>query len=150
MTSVLFVCLGNICRSPMAEGLFKKYVQEQKLPIKIDSAATSHWEIGNPPYPGTQAIFKREGISFDEMASRQIADEDFRLFDYIIGMDHNNVTELKRRAPIELHDKIHLYMDVVPGKEGWIVPDPWPDGDFDETFELLSEGLPYWMERFIN
>lgn len=150
MTKVLFVCLGNICRSPMAEGVFKKYAQEHHLTLTIDSAATSHWEVGNPPYPGTQAIFKREGIDFTGMASRQVVPSDFETFDYIIGMDHQNVEALKRLAPVALHDKIHLYLEVVPGKEQQIVPDPWPDGDFDETFQLLVEGLPLWVERFNN
>lgn len=148
MTKVLFVCLGNICRSPMAEGLLKKYSEEQELDLFIDSAATSHWEAGNPPYPGTQNIFRRERIDFTGMYSRQIESADFSEFDWIIGMDCANIKELKRRAPKGTEDKIHLYMDVVPGKKNQEIPDPWITGDFDETYQMLSEGLPFWVEQF--
>lgn len=148
MTKVLFVCLGNICRSPMAEGLMKKYSEEQQLGLVIDSAATSRWEVGNPPYSGTQEIFKRENIDFSGMYARQIQSKDFEEFDWIIGMDHQNVEDLMRLAPSGTEEKIHLYMEVVPGKEEQAVPDPWYTGNFEETYQMLSEGLSLWGEKF--
>lgn len=138
MTKVLFVCLGNICRSPMAEGMMRQYSDKYQLDLLIDSAATSRWEVGSPPYSGTQKIFRRENIDFSGMVSRQVQLEDFSEFDWIIGMDHSNVRELKRRAPKGTENKIRLYMEVVSGKEAQEIPDPWLTGNFDETYDMLS------------
>lgn len=150
MTKVLFVCLGNICRSPMAEGLMKKYSETHQLALEIDSAGTSSWEAGNPVYPGTQAILRREGIDFSTMYSRQIKTNDFFEFDWIIGLDHQNVADLLRMAPIGTAEKVHLYMEVVPEKESDEVPDPWYTGNFEQTYQMLLEALPFWHERFLK
>lgn len=97
MKRCLVVCLGNICRSPMAEGLLKKAVLERDLPIEIDSAATSSWEAGNPPHEGTQAVLRANEISSEGMQSRQIMRADFEQYDWIIGMDHQNIADLKKK-----------------------------------------------------
>lgn len=145
---VLFVCLGNICRSPMAEGLMKKYALEQGLDLFVDSAATSRWEVGNPPHPGTQKVLQAAGVDFSRMRARQITAHDFYEFDFIIGMDHDNLADLTTAAPQDTAAKIAAYMSVVPGKEALAIPDPWYTGDFEETRQLISEGLPFWAEHF--
>lgn len=148
MTNILFVCLGNICRSPMAEGLLKKRVSDEGRAnqFMIDSAATSMYEIGRPPHPGTQAILAKENIRVENMIARQIQLQDFQKFDWIIGMDQSNVEELKKLAPADAQTKIHLFLSSVPGKEEQNVPDPYYTHDFDETYQLLSQGLDYWLK----
>ncbi|MGH1725108.1 low molecular weight protein-tyrosine-phosphatase [Enterococcus durans] len=148
MTSVLFVCLGNICRSPMAEGLLKKRIADAGMShrFRIDSAATSTYEIGRSPHPGTQAILAKENISTEGMIARQIQPQDFQKFDWIIGMDQSNVEELKQLAPTDAQAKIHLFLSSVLGKEEQNVPDPYYTHDFDETYQLLSQGLDYWLK----
>lgn len=150
MTKVLFVCLGNICRSPMAEGLMRKYSEEHQLEVVVDSAATSRWEVGNPVYSGTQKILRKENVDYSQMFSRQIKLEDFERFDWIIGMDHDNVDDLRAMAPKEYQQKIHLYQEVVPGKEDQAIPDPWYTGDFEQTYRLVKAGLPLWAEKFAS
>lgn len=148
MTKVLFVCLGNICRSPMAEGLMRQYAEENGVVLTVDSAATSRWEVGKPPHPGTQKIFRREGIDFSNMRARQIIPQDFYQFDYIIGMDADNVADLLAIAPAGTESKVNMYLSVVPGQEETAIPDPWYTGDFDETFQLISLGLQPWLTIF--
>lgn len=148
MKRVLFVCLGNICRSPMAEGLMRAYSQEQGVPLVVDSAATSAWEVGNPPHPGTAKILRQAGIDMSGMQARQIRPEDWQKYDYIIPMDHENLADLESSAPAVHKAKVATYLSVVPGKEAQDVPDPWYTGDFNETRDLLQAGLPYWLAKF--
>ncbi len=145
MKRCLIVCLGNICRSPMAEGLLKKAVQERGLPIKIASAATSSWEAGNPPHKGTQAVLAANGISIEAMFSQQIKRSDFEQYDWIIGMDHENIRDLMKKAPRYCQPKIHLFLE---GFDEQDVPDPWYTGDFSETERLIKQAIPYWIEVF--
>ncbi|EOT46019.1 MULTISPECIES: low molecular weight protein-tyrosine-phosphatase [Enterococcus] len=145
MKRCLVVCLGNICRSPMAEGLLKKAVLERDLPIEIDSAATSSWEAGNPPHEGTQAVLRANEISSEGMQSRQIMRADFEQYDWIIGMDHQNIADLKKKAPRYCQPKIHLFLE---GFEDQDVPDPWYTGDFLETETLIKKAIPYWLAKF--
>ncbi|QIK70738.1 low molecular weight phosphotyrosine protein phosphatase [Erysipelothrix sp. HDW6C] len=147
MKKVLFVCLGNICRSPMAEAIFKDMAAGL---IDVDSAATSRWNDGQAPHKGTQDVLKSRGLHCDGMFARQITPDDFLNFDYIIGMDSENVDNLKAIAPEGTLDRIHLFLDIVDGREGQGVPDPWYTGDFDETERLVVEGSRRWVEYITN
>ena len=146
MTKVLFVCLGNICRSPMAEAIYRAEIAKRKLDWQIDSAATSSWEVGHSAHPGTKKRLRQAGLSSEGLISRQITEADFAKFDWIIGMDQSNVETLQALAPADTTAKIRSYLSVVPGKETAEVPDPYYTGDFEETYQLLQEGIPFWLE----
>ncbi len=146
MTKVLFVCLGNICRSPMAEAIYKAEITKRKLDWQIDSAAISSWEVGHSAHPGTKKRLRQAGLSSEGLISRQITEADFAKFDWIIGMDQSNVETLQALAPADTTAKIRSYLSVVPGKETAEVPDPYYTGDFEETYQLLREGIPFWLE----
>lgn len=137
MKKIVFVCLGNICRSPMAEFVMKNLTDS----FHIESRATSNWEHGNPIYPGTQKIFEEYGIPFDQTkTSQQISLTDFEEFDVIIGMDSNNVRDLRKMAPAHAQDKIFQFADKS-------VPDPWYTGDFQETYRMVKQGCQDWLKR---
>lgn len=148
MVTVCFVCLGNICRSPMAEGLFKKIVKDQHLDhkIKVISRATSSWEVGNPPHPRTQEILHNLNISTKDMFSEKINNKDFELCDYLIGMDHDNVSYLKYHAKGHQH-KVHLLRDIHDETKGEIIPDPYYTGTYQETYQMLNESLVFWLDK---
>ncbi|HFI0791347.1 TPA: low molecular weight protein-tyrosine-phosphatase [Streptococcus suis] len=137
MAKLLFVCLGNICRSPMAEFVMKSITDQHH----IESRATSSWEHGNPIYPGTQQIFQEYGIPYDQTkTSQQISQADFEEFDIIIGMDSNNVRDLRKMAPAHAQDKIFQFADKS-------VPDPWYTGDFQETYRMVKQGCQDWLDK---
>lgn len=146
MKSILFVCLGNICRSPMAEMIMKDLLKESIDKSRIESAATSTYEIGNSPHPGAIKELKKHNVPIVEHYARQITNQDFYNFDYIIGMDNSNITNLKRLAPEkELEEKIFLVTDVLDTP--YEVEDPWYDGNFTRTYRQLFETLPKWIDR---
>lgn len=147
MKSILFVCLGNICRSPMAEALLRNYAATKGQQIVVDSAATSRWEVGKPPHEGTRQQLQAVGITTEGMFARQITSADFQQFDLIVGMDTENVADLIRMAPVGTAEKVFNYLSVVPGKEKAGIPDPWYTGDFAETYRLIKAGLPAWWQR---
>ncbi|MBE0700907.1 MAG: low molecular weight phosphotyrosine protein phosphatase [Acholeplasmataceae bacterium] len=148
MIRVLFVCLGNICRSPMAEGIFKKMIKDEGLEkhIIVESRATSTWEEGNPPHPETIKILNRLGVDHSRMFSTIIQKVDFDAFDYIIGMDHENIGYLMRHAEAKSH-KVHLLRDISRKTRGEIVPDPYYNGKYEETYQLLHESLKLWLKK---
>ncbi|EIQ80870.1 UNVERIFIED_CONTAM: low molecular weight phosphotyrosine protein phosphatase [Streptococcus canis] len=139
MKKVCFVCLGNICRSPMAEFVMKTLASSDA--ILVESRATSSWEHGNPIHSGTQSILATYQIDYDvTKRSQQISLADFETFDYIIGMDNQNVQDLQKMSHHQWDSKIHLFRDGG-------VPDPWYTGDFEETYQLVIEGCQDWLRQ---
>ena len=148
MIRVLFVCLGNICRSPMAEAIMRDLIEERGLTskIKVDSAGTSSAHVGEAPHKGTREKLKEMGISTSGMKSRQLRTTDLD-FDYIVCMDASNVKNT--RDMLRAHDdtKIFRFLDLTPHKKD--VPDPWYTSNFDETYELCVEGCEALLERIL-
>ena len=148
MVKVLFVCLGNICRSPMAEAIFRDLVKKEGLEdqIIIDSAGTGNWHVGKPPHKGTQQILMKNRIDFTGIRARQIHAEDLQAFDYIIAMDVENVGNLRRLAGHNKVGFIGRLLDFVPDSDLADVPDPYYTGNFEEVYELIQKGCRHLLE----
>ena len=140
MNKILFVCHGNICRSPMAEFVMKNLVNKKDMAdqFEIASAATSTEEIGNPVYPPAKRKLKEHGISCEGKTARQMTKADYTYYDYIIAMDRFNLRNMTRFVGNDPDNKVSLMMDFTnrPGD----VADPWYTGDFDATWDDVYEG----------
>lgn len=146
MIRVLFVCLGNICRSPMAEGVFRKMVADERLAekIEVDSAGTSDWHIGKRPHKGTLAKLTEYSVPSEGMAARQLLAEDAERFDYIIGMDASNISNIRACFGGAEHQRVIRFLDLTSHQKD--VPDPYFTGDFQETYDLVIEGCHALLE----
>ena len=141
MTKVLFICHGNICRSPMAEFVMKDLVAKAGLSDKFEiaSAATSTEEIGNPVYPPARRKLAEHGIGCEGHAARQITARDYQDFDLLIAMDSANLRNMRRFYGGDPAGKIHMLLDYA-GRPGEEVADPWYTGDFQATWQDVSAG----------
>lgn len=145
---VLFVCLGNICRSPLAEAYFAKLVRDSDLGWEVDSAGTSSWHVGEPPHSGTVKIGLVHGLVFDGQVSRKISKQDFAEFDALVAMDRSNYEDLIYLHP-ESEYKIHLLLDYANGNET-DVHDPYYDRNFELMYEQVAAGCDGLLEYLRN
>ncbi|MCB1386324.1 MAG: low molecular weight phosphotyrosine protein phosphatase [Nitratireductor sp.] len=155
MKQILFVCLGNICRSPLAEGLFIHHVEQNGLGARVsgDSAGTSDWHVGEPPHPGSVRAAEKLGVSLAGQRCRQVMADDFCRFDVILGMDGNNVANLKAMRPalpVAGKAEIALFMDYA-GLGRRDVPDPWGKGAaaYDSVGGMIREATPLIVARLL-
>lgn len=142
MTRVLFVCMGNICRSPTAEGVFRHVVEQAGLAdaVHIDSAGTHDYHIGNPPDARAQAAAARRGYDLSGLRARQVGGTDFAAFDFVIAMDEHNRSLLLRQCPPEHRAKVRLFLEFAEGEVPAEVPDPYYGGPqgFEQVLDLVE------------
>ena len=150
MTKILFLCLGNIYRSPMAEFVMKDLVKKAGLASQfhIESAATSREEIGNPVYPPARRKLAEHGISCGGHAARQLRNRDYEEYDLLIGMDRANLRSMYRICGGDFNDKMHLLMEYV-GRPEQEVADPWYTDDFDATWRDVLAGCQGLLDQII-
>ena len=137
--SILFVCLGNICRSPTAEAVFRAAAQRAGLAARltIDSAGTGEWHVGSPPDWRAIAHAERRGYDLSKLRARQVSRDDFARFDWILAMDRYNLADLKRLRPASYAGHLGLFGEVAPGLAAREIPDPYDGGD--EGFETVLD-----------
>ena len=151
---VLFVCLGNICRSPSAEGVFQKGVTDAGLSaqFEVDSAGTGSWHIGNPPDKRAQAAALARGIDLSGLRARQVRFDDFAHFDYIIAMDRSNLANLKQQSHRQYAGKIRLFLEFAWGTDLSEVPDPYYGGEkgFDFALDLIEDASQGLLQHILE
>lgn len=149
---ILFVCLGNICRSPLAQGIFEKQITELGLSgkIKADSAGTSGWHKGEPPHSGSIRIAEQKQVKISHQKSRPVNMQDGSEFDIIVAMDKSNFRDLRNEFAVP-PDKLVLMRDFDPEGRGQDVPDPWGQGPeaFREVFEILERSIREFIQQKI-
>ena len=140
--AVLFVCLGNICRSPLAEGAFRAEVDRLGLDVEVDSAGTGDWHVGEPPDRRAQGVARRHGVDISQLRARRVTPDDFRRFDHIVALDRQNLAGLEAIRPADACARLSLLLDHVAGREGEPVADPYYGGEshFEVTWTDVTEG----------
>ncbi len=152
MPSILFVCLGNICRSPLAEAALREEARRRDLDLIVESAGTGDWHAGEPPDERAVAVAARHGVDIAAYRARQVTRADFTRFDHIVALDHNNLKNLRGLAPADATAQLSLLLDHVPGRQGQGVVDPWfgeAEG-FDVTWAEVTaaaRGLADTLDR---
>ena len=139
--AVLFVCLGNICRSPLAEAAFRAEAERAGLPVTVDSAGTADYHVGEPPDPRAIRTARAKGIDISGYRGRQAVAADFHAFTHIFALDHANLRNLERIAPAGHGARLALLLDLVPGRAGEAVADPWygEEAGFEVTWNEVQE-----------
>jgi protein-tyrosine phosphatase len=147
---VLFVCMGNICRSPTAQGMFEALVEEVRLTgrIHIDSAGTHAYHVGEPPDARASEAASRRGIDLGRQRARRVAAPDFESFDYVVAMDRSNLEDLHSICPDAHREKLYLLLDFAPHLAQQDVPDPYYGGaqGFERVLDLVEEGARGLLE----
>jgi protein-tyrosine phosphatase len=147
--AVLFVCLGNICRSPLAEGAFRRVAGDAGLDVEIESAGTGDWHVGKAPDPRAIRTAHAHGVDISGLRARQIAGADFTRFGHIYALDHGNLIGIRRLAPQGATASVGLLLDLVEGRAGQEVADPYYGGDegFEQTWADVSAAALALVER---
>jgi protein-tyrosine phosphatase len=152
--NILFVCMGNICRSPTAQGVFRDLVQKQGLSdyIVTDSAGTIDYHAGSKPDRRARETALKRGLDLSDLRARQVSSEDFEHFDYVIAMDRSNYADLETICPPEREDRLHLFLDFAPQQPIREVPDPYYGGaaGFDRVFDLVEEASKGLLEKIMG
>ncbi len=149
-TRILFVCLGNICRSPAAEGVFRSLSDKAGLELTIDSAGTAGYHIGKSPYGPMQEAASAQGYDLSDLRARQFTAADFTDYDLIIGMDMDNIADMKTKRPNGNTTPIRLFSDYTDDSKASDIPDPYYTRDFDGALQLIegaSRGLIAWLQK---
>ncbi len=152
--SVLFVCMGNICRSPTAEGVFRKVVSDADLDavVLVDSAGTHAYHVNEPPDRRARAAAERRGFPLDNIRARRISVDDFERFDYVLAMDEDNLLILKESAPEHHRSKIRLFLEFADSTPVLEVPDPYYGGTsgFERVLDLVESASRDLLEMLIR
>ncbi|MHC2089066.1 low molecular weight protein-tyrosine-phosphatase [Methylobacterium sp. WCS2018Hpa-22] len=148
--AVLFVCLGNICRSPLAEAAFRVEAERAGLDVEVDSAGTGGWHAGEPPDPRALAVARRNGVDISGYRARQVEPADFARFSHIVALDGDNLAVLRRLRPKE-GAALSLLLDHVPGRRGEAVADPYYGADtgFDATWADVTLGARHLVRALM-
>ena len=151
-TKILFVCMGNICRSPTAEGAFLEKITKKGLLdlFEIDSAGTHAYHIGEGPDKRSQSSASKFGVDLSNQRARQVHESDFYYYDYIFAMDKSNLSDLKAICPKEHQHKLSLMLDNIPENNGKSVPDPYFEGRFDDVYKMLSRASGFLLEKLLK
>ncbi|MCT4562356.1 MAG: low molecular weight phosphotyrosine protein phosphatase [Crocinitomicaceae bacterium] len=150
---ILMVCLGNICRSPLADGLLRKKVEEKGLNVTVDSAGTSSYHIGSEPDTRTQENALKHGVDLSFLRARQFSKSDFQDFDRIYAMDNSNVFNILQMAQSDADkEKVKLLLDLIPEQHNKEVPDPYYGGEqgFEKVFQLVDKATDILIEELEN
>lgn len=149
--TILFVCLGNICRSPLAEGAFRHAASRAGLDVEVDSAGTGNWHVGESPDKRAIRTAQRHGIDISGYRARQITRGDFTRFTQIFALDRDNLADIQRLAPAESSARIALLLDLVDGRSGESVADPYFGGEagFEKSWSDVSAAADALVRRLI-
>ncbi|CAH0495843.1 low molecular weight protein-tyrosine-phosphatase [Novosphingobium sp. CECT 9465] len=150
--SILFVCLGNICRSPLAEAALRKRAVEAGVAMTIDSAGTGDWHVGRPPDPRAVALARSKGLDISAYRARRVTEADFHKFGHVFALDPQNLKDLHRIEPSRHIAEVRLLMDLVPGRKGTAVIDPYygDEDDFEQAWADVDAAAEALVRRYLG